>query len=57
MTPNITKTIIEFFINDINSKIEKFWLNNKRLIAIPSATPISRVGQKEKLIKTFSFNE
>ena len=57
MTPNITKTIIEFFINDINSKIEKFWLNNKRLIAIPNATPISRVGQKEKLIKTFSFNE
>jgi hypothetical protein len=30
---------------------------NKRLIVIPNATPIIKVGQKEKLINIFSLIE
>jgi len=57
VTPRIIKVIIEYAITTNNCSNDFIlWINN-RLKVIPKAIPISKVGQNEKLIRTFSLNE
>jgi hypothetical protein len=54
-TPAIINPITKQVMRAINCSNEGILRINKRLIVIPNATPIMRVGQKEKLINTFSL--